>query len=69
MTNPRPYATVEPSSGCLGCASQLSSFAHGARPNAQMAGPVKVIEGDQRVTRDLSHPFFWAAFQLYGDWR
>ncbi len=32
---------------------------------AFIAGPVTTDEGD--LPRDLSHPFFWAAFQLYGD--
>ena len=39
---------------------------------AQLAfirGPLAVGEGEQRVDRDLSHPFFWAAFELVGDWR
>jgi CHAT domain-containing protein len=30
---------------------------------------VLIATGDEAVERDLSHPFFWAAFQLYGDWR
>jgi CHAT domain-containing protein/Tfp pilus assembly protein PilF len=32
-------------------------------------GPVRVGEGSARVTRDLSHPYYWAPFQLVGDWR
>jgi CHAT domain-containing protein len=39
---------------------------------AQLAfirGPVMMNDGDDAVERDLSHPYFWAAFQLHGDWR
>jgi len=39
---------------------------------AQLAfihGPIKVGACEGAVDRDLSHPFYWAAFQLYGDWR
>jgi len=31
--------------------------------------PVEVSYRGTTVTRDLSHPFHWAAFQLYGDWQ
>jgi CHAT domain-containing protein len=39
---------------------------------AQLAfirGPVAIHSGDKAEDRDLSHPFYWAAFQLYGDWK
>jgi len=28
-----------------------------------------VAVGEREPARDLSHPFYWAAFQIYGDWR
>ena len=32
-------------------------------------GPIVIGEGESSGERDLSHPFYWAAFQLYGDWQ
>ena len=32
-------------------------------------GPVAAGQGLDRSERDLSHPFYWAAFQVMGDWR
>ncbi len=33
-------------------------------------GPVTVTNADgTTIERDLSSPFYWAAFQLIGDWR
>jgi len=43
-----------------------------ALQQAQIAfihGPVTVGRGEAGVGRDLSHPFYWAAFELYGDWK
>ena len=34
-----------------------------------IAGPVTVGSGEDAIERDLRHPFYWAAFQLYGDWQ
>ena len=34
-----------------------------------IAGPIKTVDKDgNEVVRDFSAPYFWAAFQLYGDW-
>ena len=32
-------------------------------------GPVQVIESGELALRDASAPYYWAGFQLYGDWR
>lgn len=26
-------------------------------------------DGAETITRDFSHPYFWAPFQVHGDWR
>ena len=31
--------------------------------------PIEVVEAGQTRTLDSSHPFYWAAFELVGDWR
>ena len=36
---------------------------------AFVTGPIVIGEGEDAVERDLGRPFYWAAFQLYGDWR
>jgi len=39
---------------------------------AQLAvinGPVVIGEGEDAIERGLSTPFYWAAFQIYGDWK
>jgi CHAT domain-containing protein/Tfp pilus assembly protein PilF len=32
-------------------------------------GPITIGTDEDAVERDLSHPFYWAAFQLIGDWQ
>jgi CHAT domain-containing protein/tetratricopeptide (TPR) repeat protein len=32
-------------------------------------GPIELTAGDHSSAIDASHPFFWSAFQLIGDWR
>jgi CHAT domain-containing protein len=34
-----------------------------------MRGAVDVQDQHARTRVDASHPFYWAAFQLNGDWR
>jgi CHAT domain-containing protein len=33
-------------------------------------GPIEIVnETDERESRDFSAPYYWAGFQLYGDWQ
>lgn len=36
---------------------------------ALLATPLEIEAPGGRLSLDASHPFYWAGFQLYGDWR
>jgi CHAT domain-containing protein len=36
---------------------------------AFITGPIEIKTGREIESRDFSHPFYWAAFQLIGDWQ
>jgi len=36
---------------------------------ALASGPIRADSGGEKVVTDATHPFFWAAFELVGDWR
>ncbi len=40
-----------------------------AKDEALRAAQLDLLRGDAGETFDASHPFYWAAFQLIGDWR